>query len=206
MQEVPVLMVTQNPALWQSWQLLAPLGWHPYRGVSFKDVQHWQASGHSLVVLDVELLSTQTEVWDRCLAALCVLVLSARMSDAEGQMVLTRGCNGYAHTHLDAVSLSRILTSMQEGATWVGRSLLQKLLQGIDQRLPPESSSDWSAALSQRETEVARHAAHGLCNADIARQLSITERTVRAHLSAVFEKLQLQDRLQLVLKVHGIRA
>ena len=34
--------------------------------------------------------------------------------------------------------------------------------------------------------------------------MSISERTVRAHLSAVFEKLQVQDRLMLTLKVHGI--
>jgi DNA-binding NarL/FixJ family response regulator len=35
--------------------------------------------------------------------------------------------------------------------------------------------------------------------------LGITERTVRAHLSAVFEKLGVTDRLQLTLRVHGIR-
>ena len=52
---------------------------------------------------------------------------------------------------------------------------------------------------------MARLAAVGYSNAEIAQKLLITERTVRAHLSAVFDKLQVDDRLQLALKVHGIR-
>jgi DNA-binding NarL/FixJ family response regulator len=39
----------------------------------------------------------------------------------------------------------------------------------------------------------------------IADALGITERTVKAHLKAVFEKLEVTDRLQLALRVHGVR-
>jgi DNA-binding NarL/FixJ family response regulator len=67
------------------------------------------------------------------------------------------------------------------------------------------TANDWAQALSSREAEVARLAAVGHSNADIAQKLLITERTVRAHLSAVFEKLHVGDRLQLALQVHGIR-
>ncbi|MNW12082.1 Transcriptional regulatory protein LiaR [compost metagenome] len=60
--------------------------------------------------------------------------------------------------------------------------------------------------LTERETTVARYAASGQANAQIAEALGITERTVKAHLSAVFEKLKVSDRLQLALLVHGISA
>ena len=53
---------------------------------------------------------------------------------------------------------------------------------------------------------MARYAASGQSNAQIADALGITERTVKAHLSAVFEKLEVTDRLQLALRVHGISA
>ena len=60
--------------------------------------------------------------------------------------------------------------------------------------------------LTDREITVARYAASGQANAQIAEALGITERTVKAHLSAVFEKLGVSDRLQLALLVHGISA
>lgn len=209
MQEVPVLMVTQDPALWQRWQALAPLGWHPYRGVSLMDLRPWEAAGRQLVILDLALPHLPVlgdTAWDSYFNSTRVLALSSHMSDEEGRQLLAHGASGYAHTHLPVESLSRILMSIEAGSIWMGRSLLQKLLQDIDQRLPPAQADDWAANLSEREAEVAKHAALGQSNAEIAQQLHITERTIRAHLSAVFEKLHVQDRLQLALKVHGIRA
>ena len=209
MQEVPVLMVTQDPVLWQSWQALAPWGWRPYRGVSLEDLPHWQTMGHHLAILDAALpgMPAWDEAdWQQYFQGLQVLVLSPRVEDAEGQTVLAQGACGYGHTHLPVEALSRMLRSIEEGSIWMGRSLLQKLLRDIDQRLPPTGHSAWSVSLSHREAEVARHAALGHSNADIAKMLSITERTVRAHLSAVFDKLKVSDRLQLALKVHGIKA
>jgi len=55
------------------------------------------------------------------------------------------------------------------------------------------------ALLTGREKEVALEAAKGLSNKVIARGLSITERTVKAHISATLEKLGVKDRLQLAL-------
>jgi DNA-binding NarL/FixJ family response regulator len=53
--------------------------------------------------------------------------------------------------------------------------------------------------LTSREKAVAELVAAGKSNKEVARDLDITERTVKAHLSAAFEKLQVRDRLQLVL-------
>ena len=209
MQEVPVLTVTQDPVLWQRWQALAPLGWRPMRGVSLMDIHPWQASSRQLVILDLALpnLPTWDDVtWHRYFKGVRVLALSAHSSDDEGHQLLSHGACGYAHTHLPVESLSRILVSIEEGSIWMGRSLLQKLLQDIDQRLPRGHQENWAASLSEREIEVAKHAALGRSNAEIAQELGITERTIRAHLSAIFEKMHVQDRLQLALKVHGIRA
>ena len=64
---------------------------------------------------------------------------------------------------------------------------------------------NWATPLTEREREVAQLAAVGDSNLSIALALGITERTVKAHLKAVFEKLDLSDRLQLALRVHGVR-
>lgn len=60
--------------------------------------------------------------------------------------------------------------------------------------------------LSQRERQVAEAASRGSTNKEIARTMGITERTVKAHLSAVFEKLDVRDRMQLSLLVNGVEA
>jgi len=59
--------------------------------------------------------------------------------------------------------------------------------------------------LSEREVQVARLIANGASNKEIADRLVITERTVKAHLTAIFEKLGVRDRLQLSLRVNGVR-
>jgi LuxR family maltose regulon positive regulatory protein len=56
-------------------------------------------------------------------------------------------------------------------------------------------------ALTQREREVAQLAAKGLRNGEIARQLSVSEATVRAHMRAVFQKLEIDRRFKLAEKL-----
>jgi DNA-binding NarL/FixJ family response regulator len=57
--------------------------------------------------------------------------------------------------------------------------------------------------LTKREQEVATEASKGLSNKEIARILSITERTVKAHLASIFERLGAKDRLQLALMLNN---
>ena len=57
--------------------------------------------------------------------------------------------------------------------------------------------------LTTRERLVAEAIAAGKTNKEAARELDITERTVKAHLGAVFDKLGVRDRLQLVLLLSG---
>ncbi|WP_043008746.1 response regulator transcription factor [Comamonas testosteroni] len=206
MNALPVLMLTQDATLWQEWQQIAGPQWMPARGQTLADLQRWKQQGRTLVVLDAALPALPEPTasrWNELLKDLQVLVLSNRPSDEEGRNLLSRGACGYAHAQSSSEVLSRMLQSMAGGNIWLGRSLLQRLLRDVDARLP-EQESDWAEPLSAREQEVARYASLGDSNAEIAERMSISERTVRAHLSAVFEKLQVQDRLMLTLKVHGI--
>ncbi|MBL8432557.1 MAG: helix-turn-helix transcriptional regulator, partial [Dechloromonas sp.] len=70
---------------------------------------------------------------------------------------------------------------------------------------PEGKIDDWGTLLSGRETQVARLVASGASNKEIADQLAITERTVKAHLTVIFEKLGVRDRLQLSLRINGLK-
>lgn len=204
-----ILILTGELSLWQRWQQLHQHGWNTMRGVGLADLDKWKQSGQQLAILDADLPHLPgwgDGVWLPYFQDVRVLVLSSAVSDDEGHKVLSQGACGYGYTHMDVEVIARVLWSLQQGQIWMGRSLLQKLLRDIDQRLPPAPvESFWSQSLSARETEVALLASKGHNNAEIADDLKITERTVRAHLSSVFEKLTVSDRLQLALKVHGIK-
>lgn len=203
---MPVLMLTQDATLWQGWQQIAGPEWMPARGQGLGDLQRWKQQGRSLVVLDAalpQLPASNDAQWSQLLHGMQVLVLSNRPGDEEGRQLLAKGASGYGHAQSSASALAQMLQSLSDGNIWLGRSLLQRLLRDVDARLP-EPENHWAQALSPREQEVARYASLGESNAEIAERMSIGERTVRAHLSAIFEKLQVEDRLMLALKVHGI--
>jgi two-component system nitrate/nitrite response regulator NarL len=58
--------------------------------------------------------------------------------------------------------------------------------------------------LTAREQMVAEQIATGATNREISERLEITERTVKAHLSAIFEKLGVRDRVQLALAMNNV--
>ncbi|MBP6019687.1 MAG: response regulator transcription factor [Burkholderiaceae bacterium] len=207
MQAVSVLLVTHDDALWQHWRQLDQAAWRPVRGQGLPDLTNWRDLGHKLVLLDAGLPNLPDwadPTWAEHLRALKVVAGTMRTSDEEGKQVLAAGASGYVHAYSPAQALGTVLQTVDSGSVWLGPTLLARLLRDIDQRIPQKT--EWEQGLTLREKEVAERAAKGHSNQAIADALSITERTVRAHLSAVFEKLAVTDRLMLALKVHGIQS
>ncbi|MBU1237372.1 MAG: response regulator transcription factor [Gammaproteobacteria bacterium] len=138
-----------------------------------------------------------------------IVVLSDQSSDDEALDCFAVGARGYCNTHAVPELLRRVADVVLQGGLWIGEALMQRLLQGtarIPVSAPAGASSDWSALLTERERQVALAVAEGASNKEIARQLGITERTVKAHTGAIFEKLGVRDRMQLSLVVHGRRS
>jgi DNA-binding NarL/FixJ family response regulator len=64
---------------------------------------------------------------------------------------------------------------------------------------PVEIHNDELDDLSERELDVAQYVSKGLSNKQIAFEMDITERTVKAHLTSIFKKTNTKDRLSLAL-------
>ena len=138
-----------------------------------------------------------------------LVILSDTPSDDEALDCFSRGARGYCNTHAVPELLIRVADVVQQGGLWIGETLMQRLLQGtVRMPLPAPAGAppDWAALLTERERQVALAVAQGASNKEIARQLGITERTIKAHTSAIFEKLGVRDRMQLSLVVHGRRS
>jgi len=132
-----------------------------------------------------------------------IVVLSNVPQDEQGMAALTAGAAGYCSALALPAVLRQVAGVVEHGGLWVGPQLMRRLMQGIAAR-SAEGPAPALDVLSQRERQVAQAVARGSTNKEIARVLGITERTVKAHLSAAFEKLGVRDRMQLSLVVNGV--
>ncbi|MYZ45165.1 response regulator transcription factor [Schauerella aestuarii] len=206
MAQLPVLLLTDDDVLWQRWRELNTNRWLPARGHTFADLVRWQQNRRQLALIDMDsktLPAATRAEWRPLLATMQLIATTSHPSDDAGTQAIGAGFSGYCHAFAPPETLSQALEVACAGEIWMGRSLVTRLLRMVDQRLPAQAS--WAShKLTDRENDVARRAAVGDSNLVIATALGITERTVKAHMSSVFDKLNVADRLQLALLVHGI--
>ncbi|MGJ7530162.1 response regulator [Variovorax sp. GB1P17] len=128
-------------------------------------------------------------------AGLRILVLSASEDPLDAEIALAEGAHGFVHKSADSKQLMEALRRViqgQSGVMWacpLGPASMP-ILAGTAGPL---------ARLSARQTEVLHLLCDGLRNADIAQRLSTTERTVKAHISAIFSALEVSSRTQAVI-------
>lgn len=135
-----------------------------------------------------------------------IIALSDTPNDDEGLACLSAGASGYVNTHADPEALRQVAEVVGQGGLWIGASLMQRLLRSSAALVPTQPVANGKLRLlTGREMEVAKAVARGDSNKEIAQQLNITERTVKAHTASLFEKLGVRDRLQLALAVNSQR-
>lgn len=140
------------------------------------------------------------------LAGCCWIALSDRPDLDEMLAMLRLGARGYANSFLAADNLKLMLDSVIQGQIWMPPRLQQQALELARQaleRTPQPKPALPLEALTAREREIAKAVAEGLSNREIAERHAISERTVKAHLSSIFRKLGVRDRMALVV---GLRA
>lgn len=210
MQNIFVLLLSADAVLREQWRGIDNVAYKFEQAQTLSQAQQWLAAySGGLIMVDAALVDLADAQWQQLFAnpAATVLVGSLNPSDPEGQKMIVAGAKGYFHAYSPVTVLDTMLQQVHAGNIWVGQRLLSRLLSQVSAKLSaaaPTPATAWQQGLTPREIEVAQRAALGHTNALIAKDLGITERTVRAHLSAVFEKLQVADRLMLALKVHGV--
>lgn len=113
-----------------------------------------------------------------------VLVVTTYGSDPEILGALAAGAAGYILKDADVEELRKAVFSAASGQRFLGS--------GVSNRA--KEASRESPALTARELQVLRIAATGATNAQIARRLTVTDATVKTHLSRVFDKLGVRSR------------
>ena len=127
------------------------------------------------------------------------VVLSNTPSQQEALLAFNAGAAGYCHAQATPQMLQQVATVVTNGGLWIGPELMHRVMAAAGRFFAPESDHPGLAHLTPREREVALAVGRGASNREVAGLLDISERTVKAHLGAIFEKLGVRDRLQLAL-------
>jgi two-component system NarL family response regulator len=163
-----------------------------------------------MLVLDLELPgldgSRGVGALRRVSPATRIIVLSAVASDELEIALFKLGVRGCARRDIDPQLLKRIVLAIEQGEMWIRRAITPRLVDDLAARnrqdaYPPSAVGDELALLTEREREIVRLIGSGESNKEIARELCITERTVKAHLTGIFRKLGVADRVRLALRI-----
>lgn len=126
-----------------------------------------------------------------------VIALTSVLEDEKVFGAIRAGAIGYLLKDTEADELCRAIKAAAAGQVQLSPQAAARLMREVR---PPDSPDD----LTPRETEVLRLLARGLANKEIARDLSIGEKTVKTHVSNILSKLGVLSRTQAAL--YAVRA
>jgi len=128
------------------------------------------------------------------------IALAKNPNFTEGTKLLSLGAKGYDGIEITKVKMKNALLTVKKGNIWLYTEFLQMMIDSYSKNLQKVDCEELEK-LSSREKEIAQLTKTGLSNKEIADKLGITERTVKAHLSSIYEKLNIKDRVALVIKL-----
>jgi two-component system, NarL family, nitrate/nitrite response regulator NarL len=130
-----------------------------------------------------------------------ILILTGLRDAGSLRRAVRLGASGIVQKEAAAEVLLKAIERVRAGEVWLDRSitasLIAEIAQGGENGQDPEAAR--IASLSAREREVITLIGEGLSNKRIAERLSISEITVRHHLTSIFAKLDVSDRLELLV-------
>jgi two-component system NarL family response regulator len=131
-----------------------------------------------------------------------VILLTRSPNETQAVFALLAGARGYCHREMSPLLYRKAAAVVLRGEVWIGRRVILRLLErlaALTRRRGRSGQPDPFHELAPREIEIAELIGGGASNKEIAARLSITESTVKAHLTSVFRKLGVPDRLRLAL-------
>lgn len=124
-----------------------------------------------------------------------VIVLTSFADDEKVFPAIKAGAAGYLLKDVEPTQLADAIRAVQRGEALLHPTVAAKLMQEVsaDERRAPGGD------LTERELEVLRLIARGMSNREIASELTVSEKTVKTHVSNILAKLHLADRTQAAL-------
>jgi DNA-binding NarL/FixJ family response regulator len=139
-----------------------------------------------------------------------IILMTAKPNVPEALSMLETGCKGYCTTRMAPMLLKKAVRMVCKGEIWVGRKVISSLIRlltdltGRHKETPIPLLSRSFDCLTPRQKEIVQQISAGISNKEIASRLKVSEKTVKAHLTSIFRKIGVSDRLKLALFANGI--
>jgi DNA-binding NarL/FixJ family response regulator len=187
----------------------------PLSAGDFDALVNGRESAPNVVVLDadadadgavLQLLDEARRTWPEAR----VLAVTTRCDVARLDQLMLAGARGVVTKDKSSATLAEAIRKVNDGELWLGRTSTSRLIARLaadraSPRIDPEREKIDS--LTAREREIVGCVSAGFGNKAIATHLGISENTVRHHLTSIFAKLSVPDRLGLAVYAmrHGVR-
>jgi DNA-binding NarL/FixJ family response regulator len=140
-----------------------------------------------------------------------ILVLTAFSEDENILNAAKGGARGYVLKGIDFPTLLRAIKTVHGGGLWIDKELpaadvFEEIAQDqieIDDRGHAREDNETIKTLTRRELEILRLVAEGLTNEEIGKKIFISEKTVKTHLTNIFDKLKVNNRFKAALLIMG---
>lgn len=132
--------------------------------------------------------------------SLPIIALTGIPTFTEAVLLLRYGVRGYGNRHMRQDNLDQAVKSVKAGQIWLPPAIISQLIASVGtSSTDDQPSNDMLGLLSRREREVALYVTEGMSNQQMADKMYVSLRTVKAHLSSIYGKTGLRNRLELGL-------
>ncbi|MBI2997733.1 MAG: response regulator transcription factor [Deltaproteobacteria bacterium] len=154
-----------------------------------------------------DMVQTLLEVRDRN-PTTKVLVLTAFSEDENILNAAKGGAKGYVLKGVSSLTLLQAIKTVHGGGLWIDKELpsadtFEEIAQTQSVSYESEPANDAVKSLTKRELEILRLVAEGLTNEEIGKRIFISEKTVKTHLTNIFDKLKVNNRFKAALLIMG---
>lgn len=191
-----VVCISPNRLLHNQWDKAIEINSKIFNLYNEKDIEEFEFLSSDIVLFDYDNCEEYLKVFINTK----VICLSSKLDKRKGFKLLKDGVKAYGNNYMTPMNLKEAIKTVNNDKVWIYPELMSFIIENSTLNNLPKGDSKIND-LSSRELEVSSLVAKGFTNNDIANELSITQRTVKAHISATFSKLDIKDRVTLGIKI-----
>ena len=176
-------------------------GSYPYKSFDKEDdlLAYISTCKEFIVVTDYDSVSYEVNSWvSSATLPTNVVVLEKVPTIATGKLLIAHGIKAYGNSRMLNIHYQQLVQTVYKGDIWTYPELTAAIT-ALNDNMINSDAKPLFERLTDKEKEVTLHILNGLTNAAIALKMDISVRTVKAHVTSIFEKLHVNDRISLVL-------
>ena len=158
-----------------------------------------------IIILDIDQFSQIDDVveyFEMIPKSLKVIALTNQPKLAQGAFFIKKGFKSYLGKNTSKIIIDKAIETVISGNVWIYPQLMNFIIKNISISTQDDQKSKSLDELSAKEQNVANLVAQGFSNKEISQDLGIQLVTVKKHISSIFVKLNIKDRVALAILIN----